>query len=546
MKVSDFIREVRFFKYLEPALVNQIAQAAEVVYLGAGDHLPATDSGVFLLKKGQIKLEFQNDSVAGQQQSIIFDHSGSILTSLFEVTRLMTSSFSGTGPSETPPAFKGSNWIALVDSEVIRVPTELIRRLSEQNATEAHNSIRIVMTRFQRLASSALFPSLGLTREQFSIDTAVRSKIEDVGQPIGTLRGVFVHKFVELIAGKDAGDAVVERLRQDINSIVDVRIEEIQQDSTSHLACNGVYYLLNGEVRLEHCEDSDQFELIEPGRLFGSTLSLAGGKTIISIKAVSPMARLLWLNPTAVERVFEKHSRCYLGLAQLIIPNLSPLSYLVDLSSEWLHLDAGTMVCEQGKPADSFYLVVHGRIKCSSSSSSLAPEIGPGDTYGEAELFQEFNWPVSMEAIRDAELLRFPKDLFQLLLKASPKASLRLAKLLATRHQQQRPEIKLIPHRPSKTNHIKTLAIIPSNVAKSCQAAETFCRRLYATLCRSASCTVLTKSAVITTLGKHTFTAYGKLKLLEWLNKQEDNHRVVIYFADAPGSPWTQRCLRQV
>ena len=35
-------------------------------------------------------------------------------------------------------------------------------------------------------------------------------------------------------------------------------------------------------------------------------------------------------------------------------------------------------------------------------------------------------------------------------------------------------------------------------------------------------------------------------RLHTWLGHQEDNHRIVLYQADADLSPWTARCIRQV
>ena len=35
-------------------------------------------------------------------------------------------------------------------------------------------------------------------------------------------------------------------------------------------------------------------------------------------------------------------------------------------------------------------------------------------------------------------------------------------------------------------------------------------------------------------------------RLRTWLGHQEDNHRIVLYQADADVSPWTARCIRQV
>jgi lysophospholipid hydrolase len=41
------------------------------------------------------------------------------------------------------------------------------------------------------------------------------------------------------------------------------------------------------------------------------------------------------------------------------------------------------------------------------------------------------------------------------------------------------------------------------------------------------------------------FNAVGALKLVAWLEDQEETHRVLLYVADAPNSPWMQRCVRQ-
>lgn len=47
----------------------------------------------------------------------------------------------------------------------------------------------------------------------------------------------------------------------------------------------------------------------------------------------------------------------------------------------------------------------------------------------------------------------------------------------------------------------------------------------------------------------HTHYFYGSVheyRLRTWLGHQEDNHRIVLYQADADVSPWTARCIRQV
>lgn len=169
-------------------------------------------------------------------------------------------------------------------------------------------------------------------------------------------------------------------------------------------------------------------------------------------------------------------------------------------------------------------------------------EIGPGQSYGEPELFQELPWPGTLFAVRDTELVRVPKDLFEILLTSNPSSAIRMAKLLATK-------LSTCGHTPMSVTPqigmIKTIAVIPSSES-ALGAAESICKRLCGVISRTDACAILTKSAIITELGKHSFTAFGKLKLLEWLNRQEDMNRIVIYFPDSPSSPWTHRCVRQV
>jgi lysophospholipid hydrolase len=244
---------------------------------------------------------------------------------------------------------------------------------------------------------------------------------------------------------------------------------------------------------------------------------------------------MVQLSSTALLRLFERYPKCYLGLAQLIVPRLSPLFLFTDLCLEWQHADAGSVVCREGLQADASFVIIHGRLRAIQSKRVLA-EIGPGESFGEAELFQEQPWPANLIAIRDAEYVRVPKDVFDLLLRSNPGASLQIARLISSR---------LLSASTGRIAGIKTLTIVPSGFG-SMPAAEALCRRLYGSISAKEACTILTKSAAISALGKHTFTAYGKLKLLEWLNKQEDLNNLVIYLVDTPSSPWTLRCLRQV
>jgi len=55
----------------------------------------------------------------------------------------------------------------------------------------------------------------------------------------------------------------------------------------------------------------------------------------------------------------------------------------------------------------------------------------------------------------------------------------------------------------------------------------------------------LTSSLVQEELGSTALESVHEYRLRTWLGHQEDNHRIVLYQADADLSPWTARCIRQ-
>lgn len=96
----------------------------------------------------------------------------------------------------------------------------------------------------------------------------------------------------------------------------------------------------------------------------------------------------------------------------------------------------------------------------------------------------------------------------------------------------------------ANNQNMKTVAILPVN---SLVPIAEFADKLKEALALlGASIHVLNTSAVMTRMGKHAFSRFGRLKLMSWLNEVEDRHRLVMYVADGGvNSPWTQRCVRQ-
>jgi lysophospholipid hydrolase len=179
----------------------------------------------------------------------------------------------------------------------------------------------------------------------------------------------------------------------------------------------------------------------------------------------------------------------------------------------------------------------------------MVSEYGQGESVGELEVLTNSPRSATVHAIRDTELARMPKTLFNALSMRHPEITIQISRIIASRSKalQQTNQQMRYSRRGDTTQtnlNLKTVALIPTNENV---AIMDFAERLRDALqCIHASAIVLDSATVTSVLGRHAFTRMGKLKLLSWLTEQEEKARLVLYVADsAPTSPWTQRCIRQ-
>jgi lysophospholipid hydrolase len=235
----------------------------------------------------------------------------------------------------------------------------------------------------------------------------------------------------------------------------------------------------------------------------------------------------------------------------------------VDSSLDWTQLNSGQVLWRPGDLSDSFYIVINGRLRAimeqENGEVTIVGEYGQGDTVGELDVITNQPRKTTLHAIRDTELARMPMALFNAISARHPQTTVQLLRMIATRVRDEVGSVAIsskIPpaigmssgvHDLSGRNNfnLKTVAILPAhrNVP-----VDAFAKRLQTALEDiGAPCSFLNQSVVMTHLGKHAFTRFGKLKVAGWLADLEQRYRIVLYVADSPvGSPWTQTCIRQV
>ncbi|KAG0335656.1 phosphatidylcholine and lysophosphatidylcholine phospholipase [Podila horticola] len=292
---------------------------------------------------------------------------------------------------------------------------------------------------------------------------------------------------------------------------------------------------------------------IKAGGLAGYLSALSGYPSFVTISARTN-AYVGYLSKAALDRVMERNPTVLLTLAKRLITLVSPIVLHLDYAMEWMQVSASQVLHRQGDDSDSIYIVLNGRLRTILESEpgkiEILGEFSQGESVGELEVLMGTPFPSTLHAIRDTEVARMPKTLFNTLALRHPEITIRISRLIAQRASDAMnsgpltKSVGVTPDSAINNSNLRTIGIMP--VSSNVSIAE-FADRLKAALIGIGStATLLNHSVVMNLLGKHAFTKIGKLKLDNWLNEQEEMSQIVLYLADGGlTSPWTQTCIRQ-
>ncbi|CAG8498260.1 9095_t:CDS:2 [Ambispora gerdemannii] len=291
--------------------------------------------------------------------------------------------------------------------------------------------------------------------------------------------------------------------------------------------------------------------MIKPGGLAGYLAALTGFPSFVNIRA-STNTYVGFLSKSSLNRLMEKNPNVLLTLAKRLISLLSPLLLHIDFALDWIQINAGQVLYSKGDPSDSIHIVLNGRVRAinerEKGAIDILGEYGQGQSVGELEVMIGSPRPYTLHAIRDTELARMPKTLFNALASRHPEITLQISRIIAsrTRVQQEREFDRgnTIAELGKNNTNLKTVGILP--VDGSVPINE-FAEKLKNALGKiNARATLLNQASVVSILGRHAFSKIGRLQLISWLAEQEENVQIVLYLADGgPNNSWTQTCIRQ-
>ncbi|KAJ5727021.1 Lysophospholipase nte1 [Penicillium malachiteum] len=299
--------------------------------------------------------------------------------------------------------------------------------------------------------------------------------------------------------------------------------------------------------------------LIKPGGMQGYVGALASYRSYTDVVAKTDVY-VGFLPRASLERIADRYPIALLTLAKRLTSLLPRLLLHIDFALEWVQVGAGQVIYHQGDESDAIYLVLNGRLRSvlegPNGKMNVIGEYGQGESVGELEVMTESTRPATLHAIRETELAKFPRSLFNSLAQEHPGITIQVSKLIAQRMRD------LVEHPLSEkgleqghvggvqtatsTVNLRTVAILP--VTAGVPVVE-FGHRLLNALHQigvTRGVTSLNQAAILNHLGRHAFSKMGKLKLSQYLADLEEKYSLVLYIADTNvNAPWTQTCIAQ-
>ncbi|KAK9367462.1 hypothetical protein V1509DRAFT_626721 [Lipomyces kononenkoae] len=315
----------------------------------------------------------------------------------------------------------------------------------------------------------------------------------------------------------------------------------------------GLYYVIDGF--LDVCTKDRQGEYntiytIKPGGIGGYLGSISGYSSFVDIVATTDVY-IGFLSKEAMERLVDRQPVVLLTMAKRLISILSRLILYLDFALEWVQAEAGEVLYRQGDEADSIYIVLNGRMRAIKESKGevvLVEEYGHGDSVGELEVLTSSKRPTTLHAVRDTEVVRFPRMLFESLSMRHPTITFQISRIIASRvkslfDKEVRNPLEA-PSTTPKSGNFRTVAIVP--VTSGLPVKEFGEKLAKAFTVIGQTNVTLDQEAILKHLGRHSFNKFGKLKLSGYLTDLEERYQMVLYVAEtSSSSPWTVTCISQ-
>ena len=283
--------------------------------------------------------------------------------------------------------------------------------------------------------------------------------------------------------------------------------------------------------------------LVKPGGLAGYIGSVSSYRSFIDVTAKTDVY-VGFLPRVSLERIVDRHPIILLTMAKRLTHILPPLVLHIDFALEWVQVNAQQTIYQSGDESDAIYIVLNGRLRLvedkKDGGMTARAEFGQGESVGELEALTETPRSGTLHAIRDTELVKLPRTLFNGLAQEHPNIAMKISKIIATRMRATMNDATYdlgkeaggsIANKRKSNMNLRTVTILP--VSAGVPVVE-FGHRLMTALAQvgpPTGATSLNQAGILNHLGKHAFSKIGKLRLSQYLADLEEKYGLVVYVA---------------
>ena len=320
-----------------------------------------------------------------------------------------------------------------------------------------------------------------------------------------------------------------------------------------------LWIIVDGELEATHNNHGTSLRLatMGDGQIVGEIGALGGAVRTASVTALQN-SRLLEVPTKALASIAQSHpeltaildeqihARVRRSLLSMVLSQIlgeidDALLHVVEERVEWVALQGGEVLFEQGSNDDSLYLVVSGRLQAVREDSDgpvVLAEMQRGDAFGEIALITGQPRTAAIHAVRDSELARVSKATFEEMAAYRPEVYAMLAKVVVQ---------WLVQGQKPVSRSAKTFAIMP---ATSGVDAMAFAKRVADSLAGYGKSNIVARHTVAATLNSDAMAdappGSPQQTMLElWLEEWEQRCDWTFYVADDTKTAWTQRCIRR-
>ncbi|HET7229951.1 MAG TPA: cyclic nucleotide-binding and patatin-like phospholipase domain-containing protein, partial [Longimicrobium sp.] len=313
--------------------------------------------------------------------------------------------------------------------------------------------------------------------------------------------------------------------------------------------------LVVAEGHLDAVEDGARaLRWFTDGDVFDRQQTLAGVTRAVRVRAAGS-ARLACIPCEVVDELEGADTAFAEALrrmhARQLLCRLAPVLGALDMrlldevekAADWVYLNRGDALFEQGDPAQGLYFVVSGRLLVEQvdGNGRARPigEAGRGQSLGEMAFFTGAPRTARASAIRDSVLVEFTNAEFDALVSARPQLMRSVAAGLVERLNHANSSAA-----PARVTNLAIVAASPG------APVAAFCDRLAAALGTFGPVLRLSSATLGELVGEPGIAEAPEespesARLLAWIEAREGAHRFVLFEADPHPCAWTRRCLHQ-